>query len=310
MIEPYTAVGLIPTFWGIRRREDIEKNLEHIEGPTKAAFWLANLDIPVRLVAIPEGGLQGFSDDILDVDHAEFTRTCAIDIPGPETDRLGTLARTMASLSRSMRSIAWLTPASRLAAEGVRFTALAASVKLSARPAATKIATARSEGRRDVIDGNANVSPAPCATRRSAAAGGHVRKVTDSPRQPPIVSAQVRQGSLAMRTPPVVADRPSPQRGRRYGRSIDILRELVADTPLPEARPDGPALHRRLVRLEQQITRGRAQFARQLEVVAGIERRQGDSTSAREMLQLFAQAHAIRLDDRDRLARLLEGALD
>jgi len=25
MIEPYTAVGLIPTFWGIRRREDIAK---------------------------------------------------------------------------------------------------------------------------------------------------------------------------------------------------------------------------------------------------------------------------------------------
>jgi predicted amidohydrolase len=93
MIEPYTAVGLIPTFWGIRRREDIEKNLEHIEDLTKAAFWLANLDIPVRLVAIPEGGLQGFSDEILDLDHAEFAKTCAIDIPGPETDRLGKLAR-------------------------------------------------------------------------------------------------------------------------------------------------------------------------------------------------------------------------
>lgn len=94
MIEPYTAVGLVPTFWGIRRREDIQKNLEHLEGLTKAAFWLANLDIPVRLIAIPEGGLQGFNDEILDVDHAEFARTCAIDIPGPETDRLGALART------------------------------------------------------------------------------------------------------------------------------------------------------------------------------------------------------------------------
>jgi hypothetical protein len=29
MIEPYTAAGLIPSFWGIRRRADIEKNLEH-----------------------------------------------------------------------------------------------------------------------------------------------------------------------------------------------------------------------------------------------------------------------------------------
>ena len=67
MIEPYTAVGLIPSFWGIRRRGDIEKNLEHLESLTKAAFWLSNLDIPVRLVAIPEGALQGFNDEVLDV---------------------------------------------------------------------------------------------------------------------------------------------------------------------------------------------------------------------------------------------------
>src|ERR1700740_3790610 len=93
MIEPYTAVGLIPSFWGIRRREDIEKNLEHVENLQKAGFWLSNLDIPVRLVAIPEGALQGFNDEVLDVDHAEFARNCAIDIPGPETDRLGRLAR-------------------------------------------------------------------------------------------------------------------------------------------------------------------------------------------------------------------------
>lgn len=93
MVEPYTAVGLVPTFWGIRRREDIKKNLDHLDDLMRAAFWLANLDIPVRLVAIPEGGLQGFSDEILDADHAEFAKTCAIDIPGPETDRLGALAR-------------------------------------------------------------------------------------------------------------------------------------------------------------------------------------------------------------------------
>src|ERR1700726_2800063 len=88
MIEPYTAVGLIPSFWGIRRREDMAKNLDHIESLTHAAFWLSNLDIPVRLIAIPEGALQGFNDEVLDVDHVEFARNCAIDIPGPETDRL------------------------------------------------------------------------------------------------------------------------------------------------------------------------------------------------------------------------------
>jgi beta-ureidopropionase len=93
VIEPYNAVGLIPTFWGIRERADIAKNLDHLESLTTAAFWLSNLDIPVRLLAIPEGALQGFNDEILDVDHVEFAHHCAIDVPGPETDRLGALAR-------------------------------------------------------------------------------------------------------------------------------------------------------------------------------------------------------------------------
>ena len=93
MIEPYNAVGLIPSFWGIRRREEIKHNIEHLKGLTKAAFWLSNLDIPVRLLAIPEGALMGFNDEVLDVDHADYASTCCIDIPGPETDEIGKLAR-------------------------------------------------------------------------------------------------------------------------------------------------------------------------------------------------------------------------
>ena len=93
MIEPYNAVGLIPTFYGIRRRDDIEHNIEHIKSLTKAAFWLSNLDIPVKLLAIPEGALMGFNDEVLDVDHADYARTCCIDIPGPETDEIGKLAK-------------------------------------------------------------------------------------------------------------------------------------------------------------------------------------------------------------------------
>jgi predicted amidohydrolase len=91
--EPYTAVGLIPTVYGIRRREEIERNLEHISHLIKAASWLSSLDLPVRLIAIPEGGLQAFNDEVLDLDHATFARECAIDIPGPETRFLGDLAR-------------------------------------------------------------------------------------------------------------------------------------------------------------------------------------------------------------------------
>ncbi len=93
MIEPYQALGLVPTMRGIRRREEISTNLEHLSHLIKAASWLSSLDLPVRLIAVPEGALQGFNDEVLDLNHEDFARECAIDIPGPETDYLGRLAR-------------------------------------------------------------------------------------------------------------------------------------------------------------------------------------------------------------------------
>src|SRR5260221_8025748 len=93
MIKPYTAVGLIPTVRGIRKREDIKLNLEHMAHMCKAAAWLSSLDLPVRLIALPEGALQAFNDEVLDLDDVQYARECAIDLPGPETDALGALAR-------------------------------------------------------------------------------------------------------------------------------------------------------------------------------------------------------------------------
>ena len=54
MIKPYTAVGLIPTVRGIRKRTDIKINLEHLSHLVKAASWLSSLDLPVRLIAFPD----------------------------------------------------------------------------------------------------------------------------------------------------------------------------------------------------------------------------------------------------------------
>jgi len=93
VVKPYTAVGLIPAVRGIRRRKDIKINLDHLKHLVKAANWLSAMDLPVRLMAIPEGALQAFNDEVLDLDHAEFARTCAIDIPGDETEEIGKIAR-------------------------------------------------------------------------------------------------------------------------------------------------------------------------------------------------------------------------
>jgi hypothetical protein len=83
MIEPYNAVGLVPTVWGIRNRDEIKKNIEHLASMANAALWLSSLDLPVKLIALPEGALQGFNDEVMDTEHTLFARECAIDIPGP-----------------------------------------------------------------------------------------------------------------------------------------------------------------------------------------------------------------------------------
>ncbi|MGH2459965.1 MAG: nitrilase-related carbon-nitrogen hydrolase [Chloroflexota bacterium] len=93
MPRPYTAVGLIPTVRGVRERAEIQRNLDHLADLMAAASWLSSLDLPVRLVAIPEGALQGFTDEVFDLDHATYARETAIDIPGPETRFLGDLAK-------------------------------------------------------------------------------------------------------------------------------------------------------------------------------------------------------------------------
>ena len=72
MIEPYQALGLVPTMRGIRHRDEIGRNIEHLTHLIKAASWLSSLDLPVRLIAIPEGALQGFNDEVLDLDHETF----------------------------------------------------------------------------------------------------------------------------------------------------------------------------------------------------------------------------------------------
>jgi hypothetical protein len=68
-IEPYTAVGISPTVWGVRKRSEILKNINHIHDVVAAASWLSSLDLPVKLIAVPEGALQGFTDEIFDMDH-------------------------------------------------------------------------------------------------------------------------------------------------------------------------------------------------------------------------------------------------
>jgi beta-ureidopropionase len=95
LMEPYTAVGIIPKARAIKTRADIATNLNHVIHVSRFAHNMGGLFIPVRLIAIPEGALQSFVDEITDMNHAEYAHNCAIEIPGKETDALAQLAREL-----------------------------------------------------------------------------------------------------------------------------------------------------------------------------------------------------------------------
>lgn len=92
-IDPYMAVGLIPIVRGVHSRAEIARNLDHLEELFAFGCLITGLDLPVRLIVIPEGALQGFSDETDDMDHVHYAREIAIDIPGPETERIASWAR-------------------------------------------------------------------------------------------------------------------------------------------------------------------------------------------------------------------------
>src|SRR2546426_5631506 len=89
MIEQYMALALQPTMRGCRKRSEVAVNIGHISEVIDAAVWLRAIDLPVRLICVPEGCLQGFTDEVFDWDHEKYVDEMALDIPGEESEALG-----------------------------------------------------------------------------------------------------------------------------------------------------------------------------------------------------------------------------
>lgn len=92
-VAPYMAVGLSTVIYGVAARRHIRNNLETIEEAIHAAVSMVNINLPVRLIALPEGALTGFTDEIFDIPHTVAARDLFIDIPGEESEWLGRLAK-------------------------------------------------------------------------------------------------------------------------------------------------------------------------------------------------------------------------
>ena len=92
-VAPYLAVGLSTVIYGISERKQIRHNIENIEEVIHAAVSMVNINMPVKIIALAEGALTGFTDEIFDLPHVMAARDLFIDIPGEETEHLSGLAK-------------------------------------------------------------------------------------------------------------------------------------------------------------------------------------------------------------------------
>ena len=92
-VAPYLAVGLSTVVHGVGERKHIERNLAIVEDGIHAAMSVIGINMPVRVIALSEGALTGFTDEAFDVPHVTAARDLFIDVPGEETERLAALAR-------------------------------------------------------------------------------------------------------------------------------------------------------------------------------------------------------------------------
>lgn len=90
---PYMAVGLSTVVYGISKRADIKRNLATIEDAIHGAMSVVGINMPVKIIALSEGAMTGFTDECFDMPHSVAARDLFIEVPGEETDFLGRLAK-------------------------------------------------------------------------------------------------------------------------------------------------------------------------------------------------------------------------
>ena len=90
----YSALGIQHQSTMAPSRADYMKDLERLAKSIGFAVWNCSLDLPVRLVAISEGGIGGWALGGGD-EHLRIYQNIVPEIDGPESQFLGDIAREM-----------------------------------------------------------------------------------------------------------------------------------------------------------------------------------------------------------------------
>jgi len=89
----YSAVGIQNQSRMALSRDDYMRDIERLAATIGFAVWNCSLDLPVRLVAVSEGGIGGWALGGGE-DHLRVYREVVPELVGPETRALGDIARS------------------------------------------------------------------------------------------------------------------------------------------------------------------------------------------------------------------------
>lgn len=73
-VAPYAAVGLSTTVRGISKRSDCWVNLRHLANMIHGTMFTSSIYFPIKILAITEGAITGFTDEAFDMDHVVAAR--------------------------------------------------------------------------------------------------------------------------------------------------------------------------------------------------------------------------------------------
>lgn len=90
----YTAVGIQNISRMAVTRDDYMRDIDSLTTSIRYAVWNCSLDLPVKLVAVSEGGIGGWCLGG-GAEHLRIAREVVPEIPGRETEALGALANEL-----------------------------------------------------------------------------------------------------------------------------------------------------------------------------------------------------------------------
>jgi hypothetical protein len=74
MIDPYLAVAFQTKVKHVKTRDEVQTNIDHIGNMIEMVTPMCSLELPLKFIALGEGAVQGFVDEILDMNQARIRK--------------------------------------------------------------------------------------------------------------------------------------------------------------------------------------------------------------------------------------------